>query len=83
MRTYHEMWSKIYDFAKEKDIPIHEIARVSREMATCDKCKYYCQHYDVDGTYVPFGHCNRLNNRARKPHEASCSNWEYREEVEK
>ena len=79
MDWYNEKCQAIRQFAKDNNIHMYDVARLSADMSTCDKCKFYCQHYDRDGTYVPFGHCNRLNNKATKPHNRSCGNWVYQE----
>lgn len=77
MTWYEEKRIEILTFAKEHQIQIYDVARIAKDLSTCEKCRFYCQHYDRNGEYVPYGHCNRLKNRARKPHESSCSFWEH------
>lgn len=79
MTTYDQARAEILTFCKDKRIYVHDLARIAKDLSTCDKCRYYCQHYDQNGEYVPFGHCTRYKNRARKPHESSCGHWEYME----
>lgn len=77
MTWYDEKRIQILKFAKEAKMQMCDVARIAKDLSTCEKCKFYCQHYDKGGVYVPFGHCNRLSNKARKPHESSCGFWEY------
>lgn len=83
MTWYDEKRLEIQRFAKEQNMKMYDVARIAKDMATCDKCAYYCQHYDRDGAYVEFGHCNRGKHHARKPHEASCAFWEYAGDAER
>lgn len=76
MRTYDEDRRLIVGFLNETNMKAYDLARISKDLCTCSTCRFYCQHYDADGNYVPFGHCNRVKNRAKKPHEASCGFWD-------
>ena len=56
------------------------------ENQTCQNCKYFYQHYGLDGTKIfrlHCGHCGKPRLRIKKPHQAACAEFEQGENTEK
>lgn len=78
MRTYEEDKKQILEFLKESKMNVYDLARISRDLCSCGKCRFFTQHYTKDGQPVDFGHCSRNSiPKGKRLNDSSCGYWQY------